>query len=199
MTTYQQRSPLYTVFFANNGDNTAIWSIKVDDIELVAGMLAGGLAIMDDVNYNEKGVTYYIDTDVDVSDFRLVNSIREEEIPNNTCAKILCNNTVCNILNCPQSGQYGLWMNSGRRFYYSLYTFRKSSFFQGIISICNAFGVDFRNYIFGLPFDRDGNQYALSNYVMTPYQIAQDAPDLDDIDEEEKDDENIIEPLIKDY
>jgi hypothetical protein len=32
---------------------------------------------------------------------------------------------------------------------------------------------------------------------MAPYQIAQDAPDLDDIEEEERDNENIIEALAR--
>jgi len=197
MTTYRV-SPPYTVFFANTIDITPIWSIEVNDIELVAGMLAGGLGIVNDINHETRDITYYIDSDADVSSFRLVNNIPEEEIPNNTCG-VACNKNVCNLLGCPQTGEYGLWMNSGTRFHYSLYTFRKASFFQGIISICHAFSVDFRNYLFGLPFDANGNQYALSGYVMTFDQIGQDAPDLDDIDEEEKDNENIIEPLIKDY
>lgn len=203
MATYKL-SPPYTVFFANTIDDIPIWSIEVDDIELVAGMLAGGLGIMDDLNYITKDVTYYVDSDADVSRFRLITAIGEEEIPNYTCGGVLsCDNTqqeeICNVLGCPKPGEFGLWMNSGIRFLYSLYTFRKASFFQGIITICHAFGVDFRNYIFGLPFDVKGNQYALSGYVMTPYQIGQDAPDLDDIEEEEKDNENIIEPLVKDY
>jgi len=198
MTTYRQ-SPPYIVFFAKDTDNIPIWSMEINDIELVAGILAAGLGIMDDLNNGTSGITYYIDSNTDVSDFRLINSISEEEIPNNTCNKIKCNpQGVCNILGCPEPGQYGLWMNSGTRFYYSLYSFRKPSFFQGIITICNAFGVDFRNYIFGLPFDGDGNQYALAGYVMTPYQEAQDAPDLDDIEYEERDNEKTIRPLTED-
>lgn len=202
MTTYQQsqlRLSPYTVFFANNIDKNPLWSMEINDIELVAGILAGSAGIIDDLNYETKGITYYIDSDADVSNFRLVNSIPEEEIPGNTCGKIACSNGTCNVLGCPEPGQYGIWMNSGKKFHYSLYAFRKASFFQGIVTICNAFGVDFRDYIFGLPFDAEGNQYALSGYVMTSYQIGQDAPDLNDVEEEEKDDENIIEPLKKDY
>ena len=143
MTTKNQ---LYTVFFANDADKNPIWSIELDDIELVAGMLAGGAGIIDDLNYDSKDVTYYLDSDADVSEFRLVNSIPEEEIPENTCGKIYCDRglqgltfvhhgdkNVCHILGCPKSGQYGLWMHSGKKYYYSLYAFRKSSFFQGII------------------------------------------------------------------
>lgn len=139
MTTYsqsQQRSSLYTVFFANDIDDVPLWSIQLNDIELVAGILAGGSGIMDDLNYETKGVTYYIDSDADVSDFRLVDSIPEEEIPKNTCGRIACSNGICNVLGCPEPGQYGLWMNSGKRFYYSLYAFRKASFFQGRYNYC---------------------------------------------------------------
>ena len=185
----------YTVYFANTIDRSPIWSIEVNDIELVAGMLAGGLGIMDDLNYETKGITYYLDSDADVSEFRLINAISEEEIPNNMCKNKYDNERKI----CIGNNEYGIWMNSGIRFLYSLYRFKKASFFQGIISICNAFGVDFRNYIFGIPFDINGNQYVLSGYVMTPYQLGQDAPDLEDVEEEEEYDENIIEPLEKDY
>lgn len=170
----------YIVFFKEEKDQVPKWNIIVNDIELVAGMLAAGLGIMEELNYNTKK-NYYIDSDADVSTFRLVNTISDEDLENNSNGKL-------------SEGQYGIWMHSDKRFHYSLYGFRKASFFQGIISICSNFGVDFRNYIYGVPFDKYGNQYALSKYVMSEYQIGQDAPDLDDIEEEEAGDENIINP-----
>ena len=60
-----------------------------------------------------------------------------------------------------------------------------------------TFEVDFRNYLYGFPFDFRGNKYALGNYIMTPDQIAVDAPDIDDIEQEEETDENINEPLAR--
>lgn len=174
----------YSLWLADPNSGKIAWSVQSKDIELVAGMLAAGIGIMDDLN-TEQGTQYYVDSDADVSAYRLVDSITEGLIEANTCGRL-------------QSGQYGLWMKSYRRFYYNLYGFTKPSFFQGIVSMCNSFEVDFRNYIYGLPFDRNGKQYALSGYVMTDYRVAQDAPDLDDVEEEEQDDENIIEPLPRD-
>lgn len=233
-------TPSYTIFFAEAANimpgrglspswesGNTMWSIQIDDIELLAGMLAAGAGIMDDLN-NEtnfniersfippvgapislvnrqdehKHVQYYLDSEADVSTFRLVNGITEDLINENTYGKRPLGSSTGDskaISGKIEPGCYGLWMHSGKRFHYSLYTFRKASFFQGIISICNTFQVDFRNYIYGLPFDIDGNQYALGGYVMTPYQFGYDAPDLDDIEDEEADDENIIEPLKKDY
>lgn len=176
MTTKQS----YIVFFKERDAELSKWSLKLNDLELVAGMLAAGPGIMDALNYERK-TNYYLDSDADVSSFRLANAIPEELINDNTCGRL-------------SEGQYGIWMHSGERFKYSMYGFRKPSFFQGIISICNGFGVDFRNYLFGIPFDGYGNQYSLNGYVMVPYQIGQDAPDLDDIEEEEASDENIINP-----
>lgn len=171
----------YIVYFANSNSETPIWSLSVNDLELVAGMLAASLGIMSDLNDERKDTFYYVDSDTDVSEFRLLDNIPETSITNNTCGIL-------------SQGQYGLWMHSGQRFNYSLYGFRRPAFFQGIISICHSFGVDFRNYIFGMPFDGNGNQYSLSDYVMVSYQIGQDAPDLTDIEQEEEDDENVIDP-----
>lgn len=175
----------YTLFLSERESDTPLWILEFDDIELLAGMLAAGMGIIDDVN-NEDDIkkNFYIDSDTDVSSFQVVDNIIEDEIRPNTQGRLL-------------DGQYGIWLKGNKRFYYSLYAFETNSFFQGIVSICNAFQVDFRNYIYGFPFDKHGNQYALNDYVMAPYQIAQDAPDLDDIEEEERGNENIIEPLAR--
>ena len=173
------------VYLAEVGSDNHIWSHQDDNLERVAGILAAGIGIVDDLNEDRKG-EYYIDSSADVSSFRKVSSITADEITAYSCNRLT-------------ERQYGLWMKSNKRFYYSLYAFETESFFQGIISVCSSFGVDFRNYIYGLPFDGHGNQYALDGYVMTQYMIAQDAPDLTDIEEEEADDENVIEPLTKDY
>jgi hypothetical protein len=172
----------YTVFFGETKSGRAIWSDTYDNIELVVGMLAASVGIINDINSNEQNTIYFIDTDADVSDYRLLKEVREEYIPKASCGVL-------------QDGEYGIWMKSIRRFHYDLYRFRTSYFFQGIISICTTFNVDFRNYIYGLPFDSMSNQFALANYVMTPYQVAVDVPDLDDIEAEEKDNENIIQPF----
>lgn len=176
--------PDYKLFFRSTNSETPIWELSVDDVELLVGMLAAGMGIMDDLNANSKFVQYYVDSDADVSSYRLLADIPEELTRSLSTQRL-------------QQGDYGIWLKGSTRFVYSLYRFTTNRFFQGIVSICNTFKVDFRNYLYGFPFDSSGNQYSLSGYVMAPYQIGVDAPDIDDIEEEEEDDENINEPLAR--
>ena len=73
--------------------------------------------------------------------------------------------------------------------------FKTTKFFQGIFSICDRFNIDYRDCIYGIPFDQFGKKYTFDGYNLLIYQVAQDAPDLSDVEEEEKDDENIIDPF----
>ena len=173
----------YKLFFASTSSQVPIWELDLNDIELLAGMLAVGMGIMDDINFDSP-TSYYVDSDADVSSFRLLSDVQEDQLE-------------LYSINRLQQNQYGIWLKGSRRFVYSLYAFRTDKFFQGIVSMCNSFNVDFRNYIYGFPFDKDGNQYALANYVMAPNRMASDAVDFDDQEFEEQDDENIIEPLAR--
>jgi hypothetical protein len=173
---------IYPLSLINKVDMTLSWKIELNDIEILAGMLAASVGISSDMSEN----SYSLISDTDVSKFLVFENITEENIKSHTC-------------NDMDEGQFAVWMKSDKRFYYNLYKFQRSAFFQGIISLCQSFQVDFRNYLYGFPFDKDGRQYVLNGYLMTPYQVAQDAPDLNDVEEEEHDDENIIEPLKKDY
>lgn len=175
----------YTLFLSEKGFDTPLWILDLNNTELLAGMLAAGIGILDDLNNEDNNTQiFYLDSDADVSSFRLISDIFEEDVRPNTLNKLI-------------DGQYGIWLKGSKPYHYNLYAFKTNNFFQGIVSICNAFQVDFRNYIYGFPFDKYGNQYSLSDYVMAPYQITQDAPDLDDIEEEERDNENIIEALAR--
>jgi len=172
----------YTLFFAQDGSPDSIWSIDLDDIELLAGMLAGSVGILSDLNAGTGG--YYLDSNADVSSYRLASEISEYDIKNNVTIYL-------------EEGQFGVWLKGQRRSHYGLYVFRTNSFFQGFVSICDTFQVDFRDYLYGYPFDHNGDRYIMSNYVMVPYTIVQDAFDFDDIEPEEADDENIIEGLAR--
>lgn len=174
----------YRIFLMETNSNSKIWEVVVDNVELLAGMLAASVGIIYDLNSELKFQEYYLDSNADVSYFRLLNNIIEDNVKISSEGRL-------------REEQYGIWLRGSRAFHYSLYTFQTNFFFQGIISICNMFGVDFRNYIYGFPFDGNGKQYALANYSMAQYQIGQDAPDIDDVEEEEADDENIIEPLAR--
>lgn len=185
------------VFLAEKSSITPLWTINLDNEELLVGILAAGLAMMDDINYRQNyeveksrhfdpnvksTIEYYVDTDLDVSSYRIVKDVIEYDVIKSSAGKLY-------------PGQYGMWLRGSARFHYNLYAFKTNYFFQGIISMCNGFGVDFRNYIFQYPFDGNGNLYALDDYLMTPNMIYDDVPDLDDVDQEEADDENVIEPL----
>lgn len=173
---------MYRVFFTEQQSNTLIWEFYVDDIEIVVGMLAVGVAITKEINDRETNKDYLIDSDEDVSNYRILVDVLEDYLTVSTINKI-------------EGDEFGVWLASNKRFTYSLYRFRTNTFFQGIISICSTFNVDFRNYLFGYPFDKEYNQYALSGYIMAPYTDAYDVPDMDDYEEDEQDDENILEPL----
>ena len=173
---------MHRVFFTSIDSTTPIWELSVPNIELAAGMLAVGMGIMDDLNVS--GTKYYVDSDADVSEFRLLSDIPEESLRSNSLGKL-------------QPGQYGIWLKGSKRFHYNLFAFQTNSFFQGVVSAANAFEVDFRNYIYGFPFDFQGKLFSLSGYVMAPNQVAVDAPDIDDIEEEEEWDENINSPLAR--
>jgi len=181
----------YRIFFSTIGspsDEIPIWEFYVDNVEVVAGILAASVGIIEDLNagigtLTNLGTSYYnVDSDVDVSKYRVLSDIPEENI---------------RLDSIIPAGYYGIWLKGSKRFHYSLYIFRTNTFFQGIITICSTFEVDFRNYIYGFPFDKYGTQYALSGYIMAQYQYAIDAPDIDDIEQEEEDNETINEPLAR--
>lgn len=184
---------MYTIFLSEKRFNTNIWSLDLNNVELLAGMLAVSIGIMEDVNYEVNNLKsnknnpleYYLDSTADVSFYRLIKDIPEANVAINTPGRI-------------KPGQCGIWLKGSRRFFYSLYVFETNSFFQGIITMCNAFQVDFRSYIYDYPFDYLNTQYTLEGYIMPQRQIAEDALDLDDVDDEARDNENLIELLHKD-
>jgi len=70
----------------------------------------------------------------------------------------------------PEIDDYSWWIfDSGDDNFCTLFSFVTSDFIQGFISICAAFGVDFRNYIFGTPFRYI--QGTLVNYRVEGYDI----------------------------
>lgn len=163
--------------------NDIYWTFDSDNRELIAGMLFVGWGILDDLNVDEE-IRYTVVSNLNIDDFIRKSEVSEEEIRENMCS-ILPND------------KYGIWLKGTRRFVYNLYGFSTAHFMQGVISMCHTLQVDFRNYILGYPFDETGKQYTLRDYNMTPHLLAQDAPDLDDEDEERADDENVIEPLAR--
>jgi hypothetical protein len=157
----------------------------VDDLELIAGMLAAGSVIVTRLNEFNQNDDLYINSSGDVSAYRLLHLIPEEKA------------MVSRVFSIIRPGHYGMWMPSGQPFSYNLYTFRLGAFFQGVVTICKVFQVDYRDYVYKLPFDSKGNDFIFQGYELGRYDLVVDVIDLDDVEEEEKDNENIIEPLRK--
>lgn len=155
-----------------------IWRKKLDNEEQLVGMLAAGVGICADINFSQNMNQYGIDSSIDVSTYRVKHNIPEEHI----------------IKQSHTNKKYGLWMKSDKRFHYDLYAFDTPQFMQGIISMATACEVDFREFIYGLPFDSKNRKYLLAGYLMQGSRLAVDALESDDVEEEERDDENILNP-----
>jgi len=180
---------MHTIYFNEYNSNKTIWNFRVDNIELVAGMLAASIGILEEYNYrinenSEEKVEYYFDSNVDLSKYRLAENIPEDEIKNN------------NVILNPNT--FGVWLKGNSRFSYNLFTFNNDKFFQGIMSICKTFNVDFRTAIYGYPFDYLGEKYDVEgNTIMKP-EIAVWAPSaISDMREEQYGNENVIVLLRK--
>lgn len=180
----------YEIIFGEKTSEIERFSVP-SDLDLIAGMIAAGVGIMEKLNYNHAPREYYLITTADISQYRVEREITETDLSSHMKGRL-------------QPNQRGIWMASAQRFQYDLYAFTDDAFFQGVISICNYFGVDFRDYIYGTIFDDNGKQYALEGYTMTDYQIAIVVTDSDDEipdfystgeEKEREGDENIITPL----
>lgn len=178
---------MYTIYFIDNISKTESWRFTVDNVELLAGIIAGSIGILDDYNFaiNDNNRSpkkeYYLDTDLDISNFVVQQYVTNKET-------ILYNGNI-------KPGYYGIWLKSNMRFHYDLYTFKTVNFFKGILKICGMLNVDYRNYISSSPFDYFGRQYI----DFSIKEIGFDVPDRQyEIAEEERDNENVIQLLHDD-
>ena len=180
---------MYSIRFIEKNSKTDAWSFSVNNIELLSGMIAGSIGILNDYNYlinnnNKKSPKkeYYLDTDIDISKFRLQKYITGDDIS-------LYGGDI-------KPNHYGIWLSSDVPFHYNLYTFKTVNFLQGIIKIARMLNVDIKEYIYDSPFDYFGEKLI----DMSIDEIAINVPDRHcEILEEQKDNENMIELLHKDY
>ena len=179
---------MYTIYFIDNISKNESWRFTVKNLELLAGIIAGSVGILDDYNYkindnnNSIKKEYYLDTNLEISEFRLKQYITSNDT-------VLYNDLI-------KSDHYGIWLRSEVPFHYNLYTFKTINFFKGVLKICEMLNVDFRKYIYGSPFDYLGRNAI--NFDIK--EIAMDVPDRQyEIAEEERGNENVIELLRKDY
>ena len=162
-------------------DKETIWKTEYPR-ETAGGMLAAAIYITS----REEVKDIFVDSEGDFSEYIIHENVEEDDIPDKSYGVL-------------GENEYGIWCKSHIPYRYNLFKFKTAKFMQGIISIADNFGMDFRRCVYGMIFDRNGYQYSMNNYIMPEVLLMQDAPDLDDVEEEEKDDENIIERLKKDY
>lgn len=170
------------VLTLSDGDRV-IWRVKVDNIEIAAGMMAAAVPILLQINA-ETSQKYIMNSNPEIPSGFLIATAPQPDI--SVISETLPEN------------RYGLWVMSANKYDYYLYAFRTEYWLQGFISICQHFGVDHRRYIYGHPFKVDGSLYLMSGYISTGTSLAIDPYEIDDIEDEEMDDENIIAPQQKD-
>lgn len=178
---------MHTIYFFESNSKTEAWRYNINNINLIAGMIAGSIGILDDYNfiindnYKTQKREYHLGTNLDISTYRLLKDVPEDEIDLYTEIK---------------PGFYGLWIKSNIPYHYNLYTYDKDDFFQGVLNIANILNVDFRSYIKGYPFDYKGQLYINPNVK----ELAMYVPDRQyEIEEEERGNENVIELLRKEH
>src|SRR5690606_25548483 len=115
-----------------------------NDITLLAGMAAILLPLLADLNneaYRGQEITkhYQLHCNISLQPFRMKRQLPEAEI-SSTALRLSPDNMV-------------QWMRNQSEFFYDAYVFTSLSFLQGIFTMCNYFAADYRNYIYGLPYD----------------------------------------------
>ena len=74
----------YRLFFAMIDSPTVIWELLINNRELLAGMLSVGVGIIEDLNASLPQPRFYLDSDTDVSRFRLLSDVPEDELRTNS-------------------------------------------------------------------------------------------------------------------
>lgn len=112
---------------------------------------------------------------IQVSKDGIIEDIDVAEYVVNDYAQLFNDNTIerGNIYgNLLSPAKFGWWIESiDDADMYHLYAFDDAQFIQGFISICNAFNVDFRDYIFGPPFKYNHNTKEIIYYTIQGYEI----------------------------
>jgi hypothetical protein len=178
-----KRFPVLAISSLSNNTINERWRQQVDDDNVLAGMLALGVAIIGESNRTAAEELFVIDSNIDVSEYRRYRHVREGDIESRSSTALT-------------DDEIGLWIKSDLFGYYSLYVFNTLSFVDGVMEMGSLFFVNVQDYIYGVPFNTFG---IFPTVFRVPTTVAEDSPDLDDVEEEWADDENILEPLKKDY
>lgn len=155
-------------FFIETQSYLEEWKMKGPfNPDVMAGMIIAGHMLLSVLNTNQYSFAV---TNQDVDDILEVNSI--ETIGPNYVLQIAILEE--NTYHMPGAGMYGIWVfnsedDEGNLYWDLVEVQNMDEFMQGFITMCNAFKVDFREYILSLPFDSDGIEYDLPEYDLETY------------------------------
>lgn len=157
-----------------------------NSVEVIAGILAGGVGNVKDYNTKLGGLSrVHLDSNVDVSSYRKAAVVPIDKINKKTNKKWV------------KKGMSLIWMQSSIPFHYDLYQYKTSKFVQGILSVCNYFDKNIKDYIYQHPLNENLMDIDILGYHVKTTVISQIAPELSDVTEEEADDENILNPFAR--
>jgi hypothetical protein len=172
-------------------DYKIYWSKTVYNIDILAGMIAGGNAMTTDSRFSfglkKIGVKIYMQedetdddfkklfySDTEIIDYIYYNNIDKDEISNQPVSEL--------------DDYKGFWVKNQNN-NYNLYKFTNTNFIKGLIYICDLFSLSWLSYIDGKPFDANGNMYNIPGYLESlPRNVL---PYINDDDNDDNDDETI--------
>ncbi len=172
---------MYSLFYKSSQLDTLEWDIQNVSIDFIVGALASGYSIL---NKTQKSNEYYFDSNINVSEYKLIDDVDSVMIPLLSQLKL-------------NDNEFGIWMDNNEN-KFTLYKFYSDDFFNGVLTVADKLDYDYRSLFYGLPFDSKGRMYNIDiddkllfvkGYTMVI--------DIDDVDLEEAYDENIIEPYAR--
>lgn len=177
--------------FTFNQDNNPLWTIQGPlSGDTVAGLLVGITTLLNDkiINYNYPHTYTVIEIVTEngrglltielnniaghiiaLMDYKLDDATKDEIIARDNNYR-------------PLDNSFGWWIYNPLNNKYTLFSFSSPDFIQGFISACNAFSIDFRDYILGAPFThqvgiQDPTYYFMETYDIEPIPFPKkDAP-----------------------
>jgi len=156
------------------------WELDLTtELEFGIGLAAGLISLIADMNESSNKEGWLLSYSVNLSSYLLAQDVRGElEVPPFT------------------QHTYGIWLRTTPGSY-NCFLFDTPRFLDGLIAACQTFGSDFRNYLYGLPFNKRGKGFVIDGYRMGLLsQVPAYVGNLEDVEAEEADNENLITPVI---
>lgn len=163
------------LYYTGDDDNVTLWTIYGPFSDtLMAGLLLACHSVLNHYAYTSENYGDYsiLATDHEADQQYVVTSL--DEVDFNLC-NIVAEASEVQTHQLPVPGSLGIWIwlrMSGLKRNDQWVLVQSSAmqeFLQGFISICRAFGVDFRHYLSCLPMDMNRVQYDIPAYRLREY------------------------------